>query len=169
MELGKPLMWFIGVRPGVYDALYPVTLAGEEPERHQFVLAVDETMRVGWRPGLAEASPFDPTRRYAEAVVRVRLHQPVFRDRVLLAYGGQCALCRLRHRPLLDAAHIKEDSDGGEPIVPNGVAMCAIHHRAFDANVLGVRPDYKGEIRRVCWWRRTGRRYGTRCKGCMPN
>jgi putative restriction endonuclease len=56
-------------------------------------------------------------------------------------------LCHLRHTPLLDAAHIKEDRDGGEPIVPNGVAMCAIHHRAFDNAVLGIRPDYIVEIR----------------------
>src|SRR5205823_6280129 len=147
MKLGKPLMWFIGVRPGVYEPVYPVTLAGEETSHHQFVVAVDETMREGWRPSLASASAFDPTRRYAEAVVRVRLHQRVFRDRVLLAYAERCALCRLRHRPLMDAAHIREDADGGEPIVPNGVAMCAIHHRAFDSNVLGVWPDYRVEIR----------------------
>ena len=104
-------------------------------------------MQRGWRPGLVSASSFDPTRRYAEAVVRVRLHQRVFRDRVLLAYGSQCALCRLRHPELLDAAHIRGDAQSGEPIVPNGIAMCAIHHRAFDWNVLGVRPDYKVEIR----------------------
>ena len=48
---------------------------------------------------------------------------------------------------LLEAAHIREDSDGGEPIVPNGVAMCAIHHKAFDNAVLGIRPDYVIEIR----------------------
>ena len=71
----------------------------------------------------------------------------MFRDRVLLAYETQCALCRLRHRPLLDAAHIKEDAAGGEPSVSNGLAMCAIHHRAFDADVLAVRPDYRVEIR----------------------
>jgi putative restriction endonuclease len=65
----------------------------------------------------------------------------------LRAYVSQCALCRLRHPELLDAAHIKEDSEGGEPVIPNGVAMCAIHHRAFDAQVLGVRPDYVIEIR----------------------
>jgi putative restriction endonuclease len=48
---------------------------------------------------------------------------------------------------LLDAAHIKEDAQGGEPIVPNGVAMCAIHHRAFDHHVIGIRPDYGVEVR----------------------
>jgi predicted restriction endonuclease len=60
-------------------------------------------------------------RQYAQATVRRRLHQPVFRERVLLAYSLQCALCGLRHPELLDAAHIKEDSEGGQPVVPNGV------------------------------------------------
>ena len=76
MELGKPLVWFIGVRPGMYDPIYPVTLAGEEPERHQFVLAVDETMQRSWGPGLVAAAPFVITQAgisaghdYAEGVV----------------------------------------------------------------------------------------------------
>lgn len=146
-QLGLPLIWFIGIAPGIYRAEFPVWLVAEEQDQQQFVVALDETMRDAWRPGLAVASAFDPIRRYAVAQVLRRLHQRPFRDRVLLAYGTQCALCRLRHRPLLDAAHIKEDAQGGEPILPNGVAMCAIHHRAFDANVLGVRPDYRVQIR----------------------
>ena len=147
MALGKPLMWFLGVAPGIYRAEYPVWLVDEEPEAHQFVVALNTSLQDGWSRDLM-LQPFNPVRRYAEVVVRQRLHQRPFRDRVLLAYGSQCALCRLRHPPLLDAAHIKEDADGGEPIVPNGVAMCAIHHRAFDADVLAVRPDYRVEIRK---------------------
>ncbi|CAN5251389.1 HNH endonuclease [soil metagenome] len=146
MEMGKPLVWFIGVAPGIYDPIFPIWLVGEEPGLQQFVVAVEQTREL-WTQELAFRSPFDPTRRYAEAIVRVRLHQRLFRDRVLIAYGSTCALCGLRHRELLDAAHIKEDSAGGEPIVPNGVAMCAIHHRAFDAHVLGIRPDHVVEVR----------------------
>jgi putative restriction endonuclease len=149
MELRKPLIWFFGVSPRVFDALYPVWLVDEEPDEHQFVVALDDMARDQWRRDLAVASLFDPTRRYAERLVRERLHQRVFRDRVLLAYDAQCALCRLRLRPLLEAAHIKDDAEGGEPIVPNGVAMCAIHHRAFDAHVLGLRPDYVVEIKPI--------------------
>jgi putative restriction endonuclease len=146
MAKGKPLMWFLGVAPGLFRAEYPVWLVDEEPLEHQFVIALDESMRRGWRSGLSEA-PFDPVRRYAEALVKLRLHQRPFRDRVLIAYDTQCTVCRLRHPPLLDAAHIKEDSEGGEPIVPNGMAMCAIHHRAFDARVIGIRPDFRVQVR----------------------
>jgi putative restriction endonuclease len=33
-------------------------------------------------------------------------------------------------------------------VVPNGIAMCAIHHRAFDADVIGLRPDYIVDVRK---------------------
>jgi putative restriction endonuclease len=148
MERQKPLVWFVAVAPGVFEAVYPVWLVGEEPDQTQFVVAIDEAMREQWTDAVFHHPTDLVVRRlYAEDVVKRRLHQRVFRDRVLLAYGSQCALCRLRHPELLDAAHIREDSEGGEPIVPNGVAMCAIHHRAFDSFVLGIRPDYVIEVR----------------------
>ena len=50
---------------------------------------------------------------------------------------------------LLDAAHIVGDRrhERGDPMVPNGLAMCKIHHAAFDTNILGIRPDRVVEIR----------------------
>jgi putative restriction endonuclease len=147
MELNKPLIWFLGMSPGLYMPIYPVWLVGEEPEEHQFVVALEDGMREQWTDRIFHPADLALRRQYAEATVRRRLHQPAFRIRVLSAYSGSCALCNLRHPELLDAAHIKEDRDGGEPIVPNGVAMCAIHHRAFDADVLGIRPDYVVQVR----------------------
>lgn len=148
LNSGAPLIWFNGVAPALFRALYPVWLVAEEPDQHQFVVALTEDLAAQW--SIDATHPVDEMlrREYALAEVKRRLHQPVFRHRVLTAYSRQCALCHLRHVPLLDAAHIKEDRDGGEPIVPNGVAMCAIHHRAYDNTVLGIRPDYVIEIRR---------------------
>lgn len=144
MERHDSLIWLRGLAPGVYLPLAPVWLIAEEPANHQFVLAFDQWMVEGFREDLVSASDFDPARRYAETMTRTRLHQPVFRSRVLLAYDHRCSLCHLRH--LLDAAHIKEDAEGGPPVVTNGLAMCAIHHRAFDGNVLAIRPDYHVEV-----------------------
>ena len=51
-------------------------------------------------------------------------------------------MCRLHHGALLDAAHIVPDGEPrGEPVVPNGLALCKIHHAAYDINLIGVRPD----------------------------
>jgi putative restriction endonuclease len=148
MELQKPLAWFRPIAPTIYEAVFPVWVVDEEPERHQVVLAIDEIMRSNWQRDVL-ATPADVVRRaeYAKRVVDVRLHQREFRHIVIAAYGAQCALCQLRHPELLDAAHIKEDAEGGLPIVTNGIAMCAIHHRAFDALVVGVTPKYVVEVR----------------------
>jgi putative restriction endonuclease len=145
LQQGKPLLYLYGVGPGRFIP-QQVWLVDEEPGSHQFVVSLDEDLVAQWRD---VTHPVDliARRRYAEHVVRTRLHQRVFRERVLTAYEHRCALCSLRHPELLDAAHIKEDSDGGEPTVTNGVSMCAIHHRAFDGLVLGIRPDYVVEVR----------------------
>jgi putative restriction endonuclease len=67
---------------------------------------------------------------------------------VLQAYDTQCAICRLRHSDLLDAAHIVRDADeGGLPVVPNGLSLCKIHHAAYDRNILGVTPDLIIKVR----------------------
>lgn len=81
-------------------------------------------------------------RRYATRLIRTRLHQSTFRERVLAAYADRCAMCQLRERALLDAAHIDPDSDaGGVPVVTNGIALCKIHHAAFDAHLLSIEPQ----------------------------
>src|SRR5437764_3870529 len=82
-------------------------------------------------------------RRYQVRETRVRLHQAVFRGRVLGAYAHTCTICRLKEDRLLDAAHIAGDLEAnGQPIVPNGLSLCSIHHRAYDQQLVGVSPDY---------------------------
>jgi putative restriction endonuclease len=45
-------------------------------------------------------------------------------------------------------AHITPDSDAeGEPVVSNGVALCKLHHAAFDRSFFAIRPDYVIEVR----------------------
>jgi putative restriction endonuclease len=61
---------------------------------------------------------------------------------LISAYAIQCAVCRLRQRELSEAAHILSDTDPRGPIIPNGLAMCSLHHTAYDTNVVGISPDY---------------------------
>jgi putative restriction endonuclease len=138
-----PLIWFYGLEPGLFHVIQPVYLIGEEPESDQFVLALTEEQRTV-RPGSPMEEAF---RRYLIRETKRRLHQPVFAGQVMLAYETRCAVCRLGHRELLDAAHIIPDGElHGLPVVPNGLALCKIHHAAYDKNVLGIRPDYVVEI-----------------------
>jgi len=61
---------------------------------------------------------------------------------VLRAYRTRCAVCTLREAPLLQAAHIIEDRDDrGSAAIVNGIALCAIHHLAYDRNLMGIAPN----------------------------
>lgn len=146
MNLRLPLIWFQGVGRGAYVPIYPVWMLAEEASQHQFVVALEPAQLEEWGdPHLRRVA--EGSAMYEPEIVNRRLHQPVFRARVILAYQRQCALCRLRHVELLDAAHIRGDAEGGQPIIPNGIAMCKIHHAAFDADIIGVRPDYVVQVR----------------------
>ena len=144
MQDKLPLIWFVGVQQGLYEPIYPVWVVGDEPENLSFALALDEGQRFV-TPG---AAVDEDSRRYVEQLTKARLHQRVFRSQVLLAYNGRCAVCRLRHVELLDAAHIIEDGKpNGQPVVPNGLSLCKIHHAAFDNRILGIRPDLSLHVR----------------------
>ena len=139
-----PLLWFYGEAPGVFQAIFPVFLVKEEPDLDQFVLAPTADS-----PGIFGDSPIEGVmRRYLVTETRRRLHQPLFAGQVMAAYRTSCAVCSLRHRELLDAAHIVPDAEAeGLPVVSNGLALCKIHHAAYDTHILGIRPDLVVEIR----------------------
>lgn len=143
MQRQLPLIWFVGIAPGVFTAIAPTYLIAEEPDQDQFVLALSEGQR-----GVRLDSPVESVLRgYLLAETKRRLHQPVFASQVMRAYDTRSAVCSLGHRELLDAAHVIPDSHpNGAPIVPNGLALCKIHHAAYDRNILGIRPDYVVEI-----------------------
>ena len=142
-----PLVYFFGIVPGRYDAIWPVFIVDDDPDRLTFTVVVEDPA-FAHMDGAALAPGEDARRRYVTTLVQRRLHQQTFRERVLLAYRETCGICRLRHRELLDAAHILPDRHPhGLPIVANGLALCTLHHAAFDRQVLGVRPDLIVEVR----------------------
>jgi putative restriction endonuclease len=144
-----PLVYLHGVAKGQYVAEWPVFVIADDQAALTFTVA------VGVRGSTSEAVQLaafvaegDIERRYATRTAISRLHQQAFRARVLAAYRERCAVCRLRHRELLDAAHILPDGHPeGRPVVPNGLSLCTLHHSAFDRYVLGVTPDLRIEIR----------------------
>jgi len=79
--------------------------------------------------------------------VQRRLFHVRFRNAVLKAYRERCAVCGLRLRPLLDAAHVSPDRDP-QPVISvrDGIALCATHYRAFDAHILRYDSDYRIHI-----------------------
>lgn len=96
-------------------------IVADDQAARQFLVGLDETMRFFGDP----LHMTTDERRYAERMVRQRLHQPVFRARVMHAFVTTCAVCSLKHADLLDAAHIIADTDvNGLARVTNGIALC---------------------------------------------
>lgn len=150
MKRAAPLVYLVGVAKGWYMPSWPVYVVADEPGRLTFAVVVDDASEVGdhlFDGVTGEAT--DARRRYVTKEVKHRLHQEGFRWRVLDAYSRRCAICRLRHVELLTAAHILPDGHPrGVPIVRNGLSLCDLHHKAFDRNLIGVRPDLVVEVRR---------------------
>jgi putative restriction endonuclease len=135
-----PIIYFLGVAPGRYQTMLPAFISGWDPRalKARVVFGV---------PGQDALEPPETSieRRYALRAVKQRLHQASFREAVIAAYNGRCALSHLPEPLLLDAAHIVMDKDErfGQPVVPNGIPLSKIHHAAFDAHLIGIDPDYR--------------------------
>jgi len=137
-DLGVPLIYFVGIAPGMYTPVAPVFVTEDSPDRRVVFLEAALPVQDTTSAGLISD---DELRRYATREVRIRLHQHRFRTVVLAAYRGRCAVCALREASLLQAAHIIEDrEEAGTAVVVNGIALCAIHHLAYDRNVMGIDP-----------------------------
>lgn len=144
-ELQLPLLYFVAVDPGVYDVISPAYATDENPARNQFTLVADS---VAARSFPEDGLTTSIRREYVTRSVLQRLHQQQFRRMVLKAYREQCAICRLRHVQLLDAAHILPDRHSkGVAAVPNGLGLCKIHHSAYDSDIIGIDADARIHVR----------------------
>jgi len=139
-ENATPVIYFLGVAPGCYQAVLPVFFSDWNAA----------TLKASMTFGTPDEAVLTPPqnaleRRYALRAVKQRLHQASFREAVITAYGGQCAVSRIPEPLLLDAAHIIEDKNErlGQPIVTNGIPLSKLHHAAFDAHLIGIDPDYR--------------------------
>ena len=138
-----PVIYFLGVTPGRYQPLIPTFISGWDPAALKASISFGLPDRDDF-----SSPPESAERRYALRVVKQRLHQDSFREAVITAYSGRCALSGLREHRLLDAAHIVSDRDEllGQPVVPNGLPLSKIHHAAFDADLIGIDPDYRVHV-----------------------
>jgi putative restriction endonuclease len=71
------------------------------------------------------------------AITTRRPRDPAFRETILRNYRRSCGICgfnlRLDSADLgLDAAYIRWHAADGPDSPDNGIALCALHHRAFD-------------------------------------
>jgi putative restriction endonuclease len=141
MESRTPIIYFLGVAPGLYKAIIPTYVVGWDAVKLKASIAFGAAEKAA----AAEYPASSDERRYALRQVKQRLHQASFREAVFTAYRSRCAISGLPEVRLLDAAHIVSDTHEtlGQPVVTNGLPLSKLHHAAFDAHLLGVDPDFK--------------------------
>lgn len=90
---------------------------------------------------LADSPGLVATERLSER--KERLYTGFFRATVISNFDGRCAVSGLRVPQLIEAAHILSWAEREDlRLVPaNGLALCTILHRAYDADLLGIDPD----------------------------
>ena len=164
-ELELPLIYFLQVKrkpSPEYVIFAPVFVVGWDDASRRFLIDLSEQKpgEVASRPAAtwqlslpAVRTPESPmemrelARSYVITTVQRRLHHARFRNAILKAYRERCAVCGLRVRALLDAVSVVAGQDPQPPIsVRDGIALCATHHRAFDAHILRFDPEYKIHI-----------------------
>lgn len=77
-----------------------------------------------------------------------RKRNPEFRREVIRAYEHRCAICdydiRLDNNLMgLEAAHIQWHAYDGPDEVSNGLALCILHHKAFDLGGISLLDDLR--------------------------
>lgn len=135
MTLKLPVLWLKQIATGRYVP-YRVFVVRDLPAEEFFSISPD----LALAEKVSDGSEIE--RSYAIRETKFRRHQREFRARVLMAYQSRCAICSLRHEPLLEAAHITPDREADSTAeVSNGLSLCRIHHTAYDVNILGISPD----------------------------
>lgn len=79
-----------------------------------------------------------------EAIVKVRVNQNFFRQMVLAAYDKTCCATGLQQEEFLVAGHIKRWADDKQNRMNphNGIAINALHDKAFEKGYITITPDY---------------------------
>ena len=119
-------------------------------------------MPVGFvAPGPATIAAAESARYGTPLLVAPRLGQGSFRVLVTEAYNRRCAMTAEKTLPVLEAAHIRSYSDGGQHVLANGLLLRSDLHKLFDRGYITVEPDERRIIvsRRIREEFENGRHY----------
>lgn len=83
-----------------------------------------------------------------EQIVKVRVNQSFFRSAILASYNNKCCITGINQPELLIASHIRPwGLDEKNRLNPrNGIAINALHDKAFENGLLTITTDYQIKI-----------------------
>lgn len=142
-----------GVLFTVYDptvhGVWELVDVGDKVLRPRFLSVADRKEMEKAREDAATSGLFDPSvdaRRRIMAAIVQREGQPAFRQALLQAYGGACAISGCTIEALLEAAHIVPYRGPHTNVIENGLLLRADLHKMFDLHLFSIDPN----TRTVC-------------------
>lgn len=124
------------------------TYGVDEGDGRELFLAVEERLRdaSAWTIP-TQVAEIQVSRMFSDRVLtRRRIGQGAFRILVTDTYERQCAVTREHTLPVLEAAHIRPVTQGGEHRVSNGLLLRSDVHTLFDRGYVTVTPDYSFRV-----------------------
>lgn len=92
--------------------------------------------------------PIDKEKKTNKKITEYKLRKRGFRMAVIEAYNFKCAICGMKinspdnHQWEVEAAHIVPHKLNGKDDIWNGLALCHLHHWAFDVGWFTIKNNY---------------------------
>ncbi|WP_207679646.1 HNH endonuclease [Desulfonema magnum] len=94
-------------------------------------------------------NPFEKIKKPIKIAKKIKLRSRAFRQAIIEAYDFKCAVCGMKiyspdnHQWEVEAAHIVPHSSNGKDDILNGLALCRLHHWAFDVGWFTLKDNFK--------------------------
>lgn len=98
--------------------------------------------------------PFDSEKKKTSITIKSKLRARGFRQAVIEAYNYKCAFCGMKINSPdslsweVEAAHIVPHCSNGKDDIWNGLALCHLHHWAFDVGWFALENDFTIRVSR---------------------
>jgi len=114
------------------------------------------------REGAFDPKTPEDARKWVLRAIVIRRGQPLFRNKLLKAYGRRCAITEFDAEPALEAAHIKPFNEAGTNSVRNGILLRADLHTLFDLHLIAIDPRdcrlrVSGQLSQTAYWALDGK------------
>lgn len=127
-QVGKNRRMMAGMVNGIDEEskTFLVKLYSEFPDN------ISETKKSVFKKQLEPFHLYENGKRVSKTTVPSRPNQGKFHFDVISLYGLECAVCGIKHKPIIEAAHILPKANHGSDHPENGIPLCANHHELFD-------------------------------------
>ena len=145
LELKRPVLYLVAVEPGLYEPIIPCYVVGDDASQLAFYLMADGRRDV---TAIVEDPLQSPSKAYTTRIVNIY----VTRSASGISYSQPTGVSVrfagfATSHSSMPPTFCRIEMEACNPEIPNGLALCRIHHGSYDFGILGVDADYRVHIR----------------------